>query len=114
MVNGAKKELGFEKFAWLKALNASARNSNRMVSRSGKLLKRLRSTLVNPGPWYLPGPQLPNCPTAGAANAAEFSQAPERGLSEAPALAFPMQSGLGLKLPVPLKSMPLTWTVVPV
>ena len=47
---GAKNELGFEKLAWLNALNISARNSNRMLSLIGTILKKLRSTLVKPGP----------------------------------------------------------------
>ena len=49
-VNGAKNELGFEKLAWLNALNISARSSNRILSLTGTILKKLRSTLVKPGP----------------------------------------------------------------
>src|ERR1700730_8330356 len=108
-----KNDAGFPKEAWLNALNASARNSNRMVSRSGKLLKTLRSTLVNPGPWYLPTPQLPKFPV-GCENAAGFSHNPVRGLSEAPALPFPMQSGLGLNVPVCSGLVLKSWMVVPV
>src|SRR5260370_41822489 len=53
----------------------------------------------------MPTPQLPNGP-AGSANAAEFNHRPVRGLVEEPDLAFPTQSGLMLKLPVPWGSIP--------
>ena len=64
-----------------------------MISLTGKILNTLISVFVNPGPWYLPTPQFPNWPSPGKVNAAGFNHSPVLGLSEAPALAFPTQSG---------------------
>src|SRR5213593_4045532 len=55
---------------WLKTLYASTRRRILRVSPSGIFLMRVMSQLLIPGPRKLFGPQFPNVPFAGIANAA--------------------------------------------
>ena len=67
---------GLLKFAWLKALNASARNSSFHASWIANVLNTLRSTVCIPGPAKARGATLPNVPSVGAANAAALRKYP--------------------------------------
>src|SRR5262249_26477640 len=53
--------VGFEKFAWLKKLKASARKSSRVRSlNNANFLMTEKSTFVCPGPLMIPTPEFPN------------------------------------------------------
>ena len=67
---------GFPRFAWLKRLNTSSRNSSLCDSAYGigKFLKTKRSTTAKPGPRSVLRPNVPNVPGAFSRKAAVLNQ----------------------------------------
>jgi len=65
-----KVEEGSAKFAWLKRLKISVRNSSLTLSLMGMRLLKIRSDCQKPGPRRALRARLPNVPGAGMAKAA--------------------------------------------